>query len=148
MLEETMLRSRPVLTLVVGSGPKIVVCPRVLSKVIYAVMGIVTTTSETIAMTVDVGPLSMVVVRGFPFESTVVMVCISSNVEVDSKVVSLVLKLFDTVGAVIVVTMACVDTGTDGDAQDVEAWRRMKPSSDREENILAPRASVLMLLMR
>ena len=148
MLEETMLRSRPVLTLVVGSGPKIVVCPRVLSNVINAVMGIVTTTLEVIAMTVDVGPLSVVVVRAFPFASTVVIVCISSNVEVDSKRVSLVLKLFDTVGAVIVVTIACVDTGTDGDARDVETWRRMKQSSDRDENMFAPRASALVLLMR
>lgn len=50
----------------------------VLSNVMYAVIGIVTTTSDVISMTVDVGPLSVVVVSGFPLESTVVMVCISS----------------------------------------------------------------------
>jgi hypothetical protein len=78
----------------------------------------------------------------------VVMVCMSSKVDVDSNTVWLVLRLFDTVGAVIVVTMADVDTGTEGDARDVETWRRRMHSSDSEEDMLAPRASALMLLMR
>ena len=82
------------------------VWPSVLTNVMYAVMGIVSTTFDVISKTVDVGPLSVVVVIVLPLESVVVIVCISSNVDVDSNTVWLVLKLFDTVGAVIVVTIA------------------------------------------
>lgn len=112
-----------------------------LSNVTYAVMGMVATTFEVISMTVCEGPLSVVVVMEFPSKSVVVIVCMSSYVEVDSTTVWLVLKLFDTVGAVIVVTTACVDTGTAGYAREVEIWRSSKPSRDKDENMLARRAN-------
>ena len=125
------------------------VCPSVLTNVMYAVMGIVSTTFEVISKTVDVGPLSVVVVIVLPLVSVVVIVCMSSNVEVDSNTVWLVLKLFDTVGAVIVVTIACVDTGTSGDARMVHACRRRKQSSNVGENMLAFGASApLVALMQ
>lgn len=117
------------------------VCPSVLTNVMYAVMGIVSTTFEVISKTVDVGPLSVVVVIVLPLVSVVVIVCMSSNVEVDSNTVWLVLKLFDTVGAVIVVTIACVDTGTSGDARVVNTCRRRKQGSSVCENMLALGAS-------
>jgi hypothetical protein len=141
MLEENLQPSRSVLTLVVGSGPRIVVCPSVLTNVMYAVIGIVSTTFEVISKTLDVAPLSVVVVIVLPSESVVVIVCMSSNVEVDSNTVWLVLKLFDTVGAVIVVTIACVDTGTSGDARIVHTCRRRKQSSNIGDSMLALGAS-------
>lgn len=58
------------------------------------------------------------------------------------------LTLFDTVGAVIVVTMACVDTGTEGDAREVETWSSSTASSDREDNMLARGARVRRMVMR
>jgi hypothetical protein len=44
--------------------------------------------------------------------------------------------LFDRMAAVIVMACADTDTGTAGDARDVEIWRSTKASSDREDNIV------------
>lgn len=71
-----------------------------------------------------------------------------SYVELESMTVWLVRKLFDTVGAVMVVTTASVETA-EGEALDVEKWRKSKDKNDSDENMFAPRrASAQTVFMR
>ena len=50
-------------------------------------------------------------------------------------VLTVVLQLLPKVVAVLVI--ACAESGTAGDARDIDVWRSRTASSDREDSILA-----------